>query len=61
MKAGDAVKVHYRGWLEDGTVFDSSEERGPFGGREDSRYNDGTGVNDASVELNGNHAAGKNA
>jgi peptidylprolyl isomerase len=30
VKAGDRVKVHYRGWLEDGTVFDSSQERDPF-------------------------------
>jgi len=26
--AGDRVTVHYHGWLEDGTVFDSSDE--PF-------------------------------
>ena len=30
-KSGQAITVHYTGWLEDGTVFDSSVERGqPF-------------------------------
>ncbi len=27
-KWGDRVKVHYRGWLTDGTVFDASYDRG---------------------------------
>lgn len=27
-KIGEAVKVHYTGWLENGTVFDSSMKRG---------------------------------
>jgi len=30
-KKGDAVKIHYKGTLEDGTVFDSSEGHEPLG------------------------------
>ena len=29
-KSGDAVKIHYKGSLDDGTVFDSSEGREPL-------------------------------
>lgn len=27
-KSSDAVEVHYKGWLEDGSIFDSSYRRG---------------------------------
>jgi peptidylprolyl isomerase len=30
VKAGDTIKVHYRGTLNDGSVFDSSEGREPL-------------------------------
>ncbi len=31
VKKGDSVKVHYKGTLDDGEVFDSSEGREPLG------------------------------
>ncbi len=30
IKNGSAVKVHYKGQLKDGTLFDSSEQKGPL-------------------------------
>jgi len=30
VKAGDTVRIHYKGTLSDGTVFDSSEGRDPL-------------------------------
>lgn len=30
-KKGDNVKIHYKGTLQDGTIFDSSEGRDPLG------------------------------
>lgn len=30
VKNGDTVKIHYKGTLQDGTVFDQSEGRGPL-------------------------------
>lgn len=30
VKSGDTVSIHYKGTLEDGTVFDSSEGRDPL-------------------------------
>ncbi len=29
-KSGDTVKIHYKGCLEDGTIFDSTEGKDPF-------------------------------
>ena len=30
VKEGDTISLHYKGWLDDGTVFDSSEGRQPL-------------------------------
>lgn len=30
-KAGQTIQVHYTGSLDNGTIFDSSVQRGPFG------------------------------
>lgn len=30
VKEGDTITIHYKGWLDDGTVFDSSEGREPL-------------------------------
>jgi len=30
VKEGDTITINYKGWLDDGTVFDTSEGRGPL-------------------------------